>query len=42
MPGDSIGREALDAAMGASGASIKPGEPGEALRGQRRDNCWQR
>jgi hypothetical protein len=29
--GGAIGREALDAATVASGASIKPGEPGEAL-----------
>jgi hypothetical protein len=31
VAGGAIGREALDAGMGASGASIKPGEPGEAL-----------
>jgi hypothetical protein len=35
--GGAIGREALDAATGASGASIKLGEPGEACRPLRRD-----
>jgi len=31
VAGGAIGREALDAGTVASGASIKPGEPGEAL-----------
>jgi hypothetical protein len=31
VAGGAIGREAVDAGTVASGASIKPGEPGEAL-----------
>jgi hypothetical protein len=34
VAGGAIGCEAVDAAMVASGASIKPGEPGEALHGE--------
>jgi hypothetical protein len=36
--GGAIGREALDAGMMASGASIKAGEPGEALYRERSED----
>jgi hypothetical protein len=35
--GGAIGREALDAGTVASGAKIKPGEPGEALHREQLD-----